>query len=469
MVCVSYPLPRIFGVRVLEDVLEWQPDPGESPLSIEEVAELRAGLRALIPTLLARIRVERTDLRDKRVLIEFAERLEPVDDLRLTCSLDGVNLDRLAARPYFVKPPVRDEPLQAFVVWEGRPWPPTAETAQGVAMALADALGVNLVETFLAFIQSDQGQRKRLLDIAGASGFAAEIADELSDANSDEEMTSTEGGVSPTAAPEADIESEEKAAQQPIGPSPAAPPIPLFRFEDLTIDGEPFLVFGEQLGARENHGPGKPGDGSTTSGQHGRASPGTDLAELDLLGMRIAMGYEVRRLRRQGQSTAEVVPSEGGPVDGESLVVDVHSPETIRRAEASSSVVKHVMADLESRGISRLFPGFDILSIVAGKAERLIELKSSGVDARVQTMSWNEWKSARASDIRQRFWLYLVGNLRADLGVAQPFVRTINDPFGSLASQEIEEHHVSRAVQLRVREFKEAEQLNLGVDNETPK
>ena len=39
-------------------------------------------------------------------------------------------------------------------------------------MALADALGINLVETFLAFIQSDAEQRRRLLDIAGGSGVA---------------------------------------------------------------------------------------------------------------------------------------------------------------------------------------------------------------------------------------------------------------------------------------------------------
>jgi hypothetical protein len=233
----------------------------------------------------------------------------------------------------------------------------------------------------------------------------------------------------------------------------------------LTIDGEPFVAFGERPDDSSDHGPGKPHEGGRTSGYSGRAPAGTDLAALDLLGMRIAMGYEVRRLRRHGLLSAEILPSVGGPVGGATLVVDVHSPEAIRQAEASSAAVKHVMAELESRGISRLFPGFDILSIAVGKADRLIELKSSGVDARVQTMSWNEWKSARTSDTRAKFWLYLVGNLRADLGHARPFVRAINDPFGSLASRELEDHHVSRAVQLRVREFTEAEQLDLGVDS----
>jgi hypothetical protein len=461
------PLTRLFGVRVLEEVLEWHPAPGESPLNDDELAELRRGLFDLVPTLLARIRVERTELKDKRILIEFAERLEPVDELRMTCTLDGVNLDNLAARPYFVRPSIRDEPLQAFVVWDGPPWPPIAEAAQGVAMALADALGVNLVETFLAFIQSDHGQRERLLDIAGASGFVAEIADELADTHPDEDFASSSDGVAPTPAPEADTDSGEVAARPPTSTSPAPPPVPLFRFEDLTIDGEPFLVFGEGGGAGNPDGPRKTAHGDRKSGQSRRAAAGTDLAALDLLGMRVAMGYEVRRLRRQGLLSAEIVRTDVGPVDGDSLVVDVHSPEAIRQAEEVSPVVKNAIGELEARGISRLFPGFDILSIASGKPDRLIELKSSGVDARVQTMSWNEWKSARASHIREKFWLYLVGNLRADLGHAKPFVRAINDPFGSLAAMEIEEYHVSRAVQLRVREFAQAEQLDLGVDHDT--
>lgn len=66
-------------------------------------------------------------------------------------------------------------------------------------------------------------------------------------------------------------------------------------------------------------------------------------------------------------------------------------------------------------------------------------------------MSWNEWKSARANDLRERFWLYLVGNLRADLAHATPFLRS--DPFGSLFGKTLSDVSVRRVVQLRVREF----------------
>jgi hypothetical protein len=63
-------------------------------------------------------------------------------------------------------------------------------------------------------------------------------------------------------------------------------------------------------------------------------------------------------------------------------------------------------------GVSPEWPGFDILSLDPRREEvpdRLIELKSSGVDARMQEMSWNEWKVA-AGPLRSHFFLYLVGN-----------------------------------------------------------
>ncbi|MDK3258939.1 DUF3883 domain-containing protein [Blastococcus capsensis] len=117
---------------------------------------------------------------------------------------------------------------------------------------------------------------------------------------------------------------------------------------------------------------------------------------------------------------------------------------------------------MAQRGVSPLHPGFDILTIKGGEIDRMIELKSSGVDAHVQAMSWNEWKTAQGH-LRTHFWLYLVGNLRADLENASPFVRTVRDPFGTLASSENEDLIRKRTVQLRVREFAAADQLTLEV------
>ena len=118
---------------------------------------------------------------------------------------------------------------------------------------------------------------------------------------------------------------------------------------------------------------------------------------------------------------------------------------------------------LQELGVSRLWPGFDVLVLVGGRVNRMIELKSSTTDARVAAMSWNEWKSAKGA-FRERFWLYLVGNLRSDVAGARPFVRGIRDPFGTLLSTELDDVVRRRSVQLRVREFTTAEQLQLDVD-----
>lgn len=228
-------------------------------------------------------------------------------------------------------------------------------------------------------------------------------------------------------------------------------------FEDLSLAGDPLLVTGlpsgQTLGSDGAGSNGKATPDTSGNGARGdrRAAPGTDLQALDQLGMQIAMAYELVRLRRGGHNPVD---------DGRTLVVDVHSPAVIEAAERRNDVVRRVFDGLEAGGVSRLWPGFDLLTIVDGKVDRSIELKSSGVDARVQTMSWNEWKTAGGSHLRERFWLYLVGNLRADLD-AKPYVRGIRDPFGALTSTEVTSEHRARAVQLRVREFNSAEHLDL--------
>lgn len=269
------PLTRLFGMRSLEEALEWHPDPGECSLEPADLEAVRTGLTALMAPLLARIRAERAKAGDVRILRQFVERVEPVESLVLTCTLDGELVRGLSERPYFVRARGA-EPLQAFVVWSNSGgWPPPPEAAQGLAMALADALGINLVETFLAFIQSDSQQRLRLLDIAGAAGLLPEIQDELADVQPEPGPSEEAPEPEPTPAPATDH--EEVAAGPPSDPPPAAPPVPLVHFEDLTIDGEPILVAGDSADEHESqsggNGTGGPGGGGGSppsySGGHG--------------------------------------------------------------------------------------------------------------------------------------------------------------------------------------------------------
>ena len=69
------PLTRLFGVGIIEESLDWHPDPGECPLDVDELAAFRAGMQALVPELLARMRAERTDNRDRVILEQFASQV----------------------------------------------------------------------------------------------------------------------------------------------------------------------------------------------------------------------------------------------------------------------------------------------------------------------------------------------------------------------------------------------------------
>ena len=463
---VAAPVTSIFGSRVLERVLEWHTDPGECQLDDAELAEVRQGLQELMVPLLARVRAVRNNSQDRPNLIEFVEGIEPVDELDLTCKLDGDILQRQQDRGYYVRAKSASEAFQGFIVWQGQSWPPEPVTAQNLAMALADTLGVNLVETFLAFITGDDRQRQNLLHISGAYGHYQDALDELSeDLNVQEEVKPPV--VVPTAAPESERPREERLPSGPDVPQPAAPTVPLYSFDSLLLDGEPLIVTGEPNSV-DNRQKRSGRSGSTSAeATPNRAPPGTDLSALDALGMQVSVAYEARRLERAHGSVKTisngVLQGIDGPCTHDTLVVDVHTPAAIAHAKRLSKVVKRVMEKLRVMGISPIHPGFDLMSIRGGEIDRLIELKSSGVNARVQAMSWNEWKSASRNDLSAKFWLYLVGNLRSDLPNASPFVRAINDPFGSLVSETVEDRQLRRAVQLRVREFKTAEHFDLTV------
>lgn len=459
------PLRSLFATPLLEEVLEWAPNPGEAALEGEALSRFRAGLSDLVAPLLARLGADRPEraAADRKALLEFAEQVETVESLTLTCTFRGEDLGALPQRSYFVRRSSASQPFQGFISWGGQAWPPLSEDAQSLAMALADALGLNLVETFLSFINADESVRRQLLDLAGAS----ERLDEVKRALRDE--SGSEGNAGPAhdrpdvpSLPPTDGSATSGSGSSPVTPPasvlPAAPVVPLRRFEDLLFEGEALRVAGSRLGVLAEDRKGGVGPfGGPGSAASPKAAAGMDLVGLDRLGMQITLAFEQYRL--EGRRVV-VLPGAIDPQVGDCLVVDVHSPAMIAAAETQCDIVRGVFDKLAAGGISRLFPGFDILTIVDDEVDRMIELKSSGVDAHVQAMSWNEWKTARGSG-REHFWLYLIGNLRADLAHALPFVRAIRDPFGTLAASTADDVIRRRSVQLRVREFAAADELVL--------
>lgn len=444
------PLLRLFGSRLIDAEVDWRPIPGEPALQPEERRRFRDGMVTLLPYLLSRLRVERSEEQqaatDARQLSRFIDTAELVDGLEISAFLDGVELSSRAARDAFVD--LRDpaEP-RAFLRWGANGWPPTNFEAEALASALAELYQANLFEPFLTLVQAHSDDlRRRLLRLAGAS---TDLADVLL---SVEEDTVPDDALdfAPRTAPGADPDDAPVSSR---GPDEQAR-IPLFSPEQLVVDGTPELTVLDGPPTQEG---GADKDGAHHGGTpvnraaHGYGSL-TDLTELDRLGMSVTIAYEHARLARAGVAA---------PQD---LVFDVSNPARFDEARRRSKDLDRAVSWLRDHGLDPGWPGFDIFTLDPANPSlpgRLIELKSSGVNATTQTMTWNEWKSARHSAIRRYFWLYLAGNLRSDLAHARPFVRAIPDPFATLWSEV--ETKLHRSIQLNLLQFQQSEFLELTV------
>ncbi|MES2210070.1 MAG: DUF3883 domain-containing protein [Chloroflexota bacterium] len=458
---------RQLGIRTLEDVLTWSPEPGAIALDEDELNAFHTGLSELAPYVLARLRVDRSDdrtaSRDATRLRELLGAITPVESLSLRCELDGQTLVDSGSRDSHVAERA-DGSLEAYVRWGLSGWPPSRADANAMASVFVDAMGAGAFEAYLALITADDpGARQRLLTYAGATTNLREFRDLLYGPMHVETPTATvvpwDGGRTTVAE---DVEW--------LG-GPTAPPgddggsrtgrIPLYRPEQLQFAGGPTIVAGvTPIDTRTTK---DKGDGSAGGRGASWGQTGTNLDELNAVGMSVALTFERHRLQLAGTAGAAIFMS-GAPADN-AFVFDVSTPTAIKAALRESGRFRQAHAQLVSLGLSADYPGFDILTLdpVDASNDRFIELKSSGVDAQVQAMTWNEWKTSRDSTLRTHFYLYLVSNLRSDLGNRTPYLRAVRDPFGSLLSRELVEDDPRRVIQLRVQEFERAEHQAINV------
>ncbi len=464
------PLTRLFGVRVLEDQLDWAPNPGPEALNGRELTDFREGLFELAPYLLARLSADRPaeqlQRRDASTIGRLVKTLLPVESLEVGCQLDGASVGETAHRAAFVDLRHEGTGTRAFVRWGEHGWPPSPIEAEALATAFADGLGATNFEAFLALINAPDGAtRLRILSLAGAPTDLEAARQALFD-----EGGSREAPKSPVVEiPPEPGEAVDETPASPPKPEQAevlAPATPLYSPDQLLVDGTPVSLTGVRGNARnpapKDSSPRKPGSDGNRGGYGGR----TDLGVLDHLGMFIAMTFERNRLRNAGLSKAEVFDPGSDDDQPHAFVFDISSPELITVATEHSSSFARAMTYLVKHGVDSRHPGCDILTVSADQSspvDRMIELKSSGVHSRTQAMTWNEWKTAQSPDLRSHFYLYLAGNLRSDLPDARPFLRTVRDPYESMSSEEHEEETRSRKVVLYVSEFDEAEELTLGI------
>ena len=394
---------RQLGIRTLEDVLAWTPGPGPVVLEEDELNAFHTGLSELAPYVLARLRADRNDdrtaRRDALRLRALLGAITPVESLALQCQLDGESLLVSESRDAHVGDRA-DGSLEAYVRWDTTGWPPTSAGANALASLFVDAMGAGAFEAYLALITADSPlARQRLLTYAGAPTDLREFRDLLlGQVVPDEIPTPVQpGSDGRTAATEGTEWLGGPTLSASASDEVRSGVIPLYRPEQLVIEGSPVVVAGVLPPDHENgdtKGGGAPGGGSS-----GWVKTATDLEELNAVGMYVALNFERHRLRRAGFDRAEIF-TPGSPEDN-AFVFDVSTSAAIKAALRGSERFREIHARLVSFGLSPDWPGFDILTLdpVSSSENRFIELKSSGVDARVQSMTWNEWKTARDSTL----------------------------------------------------------------------
>jgi len=477
------PLREFFGCQILEDILQGAPWFSEPELTAEEIRAISDRLRSLAPFILCRLEADRAAPRlleqDARNLRSVLEGLEIVAELTVAYCIDGVERSSASEQrcDYYWQPsPVP----RLFVCWGERVWPPDGAVAESLAAGICEALNVSAFESLLALIRATSDDaRRRLLARAAAPHDEESLAQKRRMLFSDlgpEHPGTREGNVLPpgtkTTTQSGPVTDVTAAPATPM-PVETVESRPLWNPADLTFVGEPSVVIGTLEGETSSSLDSAGHDSADTTVTGGLRHTRTDLTLLDQTGMTLVLRYERLRLSNKYPG-CRIFDSQDRATWATALVFDVSSPKAIAKARAACphfEAVIRVLAAPETFALSEEYPGFDILSLHEAttpgdpfqQISRLIELKSSGVCARVQEMTWNEWKTAEHGQLAGKYWLYLIGNLRSDLCDSRPFLQMVHNPFARIRAVPVTEQSFKRKIQIHTSRFEEAKVIELTV------
>jgi hypothetical protein len=189
---------------------------------------------------------------------------------------------------------------------------------------------------------------------------------------------------------------------------------------------------------------------STNQSGGGGAASQEYRDEIDAFGMAITLDAERTRL------------ADANEPNPDSKVFDVHTPEEYQNHRKPDSLLEQAIQRFaEQRGLSaaenpldRDWPGFDVLTIRTDdngdpKIDRCIELKTSGLNTRKPSLSWNEWKAA-GGPLSEHYYLYVARNIRlGNSGDAE--LLEIPNPFDRLRNRHRKTR--DRNVQVDLRSF----------------
>lgn len=445
-----------FGLNDLEE--EAKPEPKFKDEDEEKTKEVVEFLEDVAPFILCRLEAERPsqDLIDDDIngMDAFLENLMIVDEIEVDYRFGDDEEGKVipSIPDFFLDRRGRDR--------NERPLPFVKSADDGedqnrlLARALCEYLGVSQFEGVITLLNAETDQQRRqYLRLAGAPSTPDEVEGKRRDLFEDE--SSDDGCFEYEFGEDSEVEGLE---DEPQGMEDHEREVerrkrrktrdyPVYDSGELEIQGSGITITTEPEDP-DSGGEGNGGD-SGESGQGPGATVSQDYrTKVDRLGMSITLQYERNRL--------EDDYSCGDPED---YVFDIHNEDAIEEAQ-EDDVAGPVLDWLEEQGLPLPFPGFDILTVnpETGKADRLIELKSSGHNTRTPPVTWNEWKTASTSEVQELYYLYIVGNLRKDVQ-SDPFIREIPNPFALLNAETRERREVKKEVKVDVTSFKKQAEI----------
>jgi hypothetical protein len=203
----------------------------------------------------------------------------------------------------------------------------------------------------------------------------------------------------------------------------------------------------EQVGRGEVFDPeitndtGGNGDGSGGSGSKSSNSIVTAdyIDRIDKFGMAATMQAERDRIAEECANP-------------ERYVHDVHTSDLYCKAKSHDIAGAALERLEEETRITEPYPGFDILVVSRDEGdtpERCIELKSSSKNVQRPSITWNEWKSAKYSWLRERYYLYVARELHTGKSGESTLLQ-IRNPFERLRSQTRTRRTEEREIQVRL-------------------
>lgn len=431
----------------------------------EQRIRLIEELNEAAPYILCRLEAERQSqeliTRDLKGMRSFIDNLDIVDTIKVDYELEhgDETLTVTSNPPYYLDS--RDRGRTESPIPIVRSSINSDEQYRFLARAICGALDITQFEGVVTMLTaSDDSQRRDYLRLAGAPSSRDEIESKRQGLF-DEEDGGSGGGFSDISNdhnhedPDYEVDETDPATEPIEKRTPQRQTRPLYNPSELAIGGNRKAIIVEPDGESndrkegQNGRGGSDGNGGTTSQKYRTA--------IDALGMKITTEYEKARLE-DPELGFDFESSGKSPGDYVFEVDTKHNIKQARDSNIAGPVIEMLNREI---GLPLPYPGFDILTVnpETGTADRLIELKSSGNDTRTPGISWNEWKTARTTDVSDLFYLYIVGNLRKDIQ-ADPYVREIPNPFELLRAETEERTETKREVKVDITRFRKRGEIH---------